>query len=206
MKYLLISILLFLTFFGHSQDNPEPVITSSGKYVIVYSTPFSCCVDLGSFLRLYDSSSNNLIQKIQTRPGESELDDWDKAKFDSIENKVKSLLNVKKYYKMTPINKDSIRIIKHNLEHKLSVEILLKGNKYESKIFKMNSIEYDDSFCCLSEIKKGFECKIRPTITNIWTDANKKMLLLEYGISDHQANGCSKGPFFKMVGLIAKVK
>ena len=63
MKYNLLPflVLLFLTLFTYSQ-NEAPVSSDSGAYVIVNYSPYSCCVDLGSFLRVYDVTCNTVIE------------------------------------------------------------------------------------------------------------------------------------------------
>ncbi len=174
-----------------------PVASYNGQYIIVKFHNYSCCFDDGEFLRLY--SQNEEVQTIQIY--HSEDVEWTDATFDSVKIKIEHLINARNYYAMTFISKYNIKNIKQNSEVELAIEIFLNNEKYESKPFKMDSIRYKDSGCCLGGIiEKDYECKTFPDLINIWIDANKKMILIEYGII-HGLDGCDRGPFFKMVDL-----
>jgi len=175
-----------------------PAATYSGRYVIVKTSPYSCCYFDGYVLQLYDMSCNKIVQQIQIAP--SEDDKWTDATFDSLRIQVGDMINAGNYYTMTAIHKDSSKIIKQNSEIDSSIELIINNKIYKSKTFKLDSIEYGDSWCCLGLIENDYECKIPPSIINIWMDARERLILLEYGIM-HAADGCERGPFFKTIDL-----
>ena len=176
-----------------------PAATYNGQYVIVNTDIYSCCFDDGNFLRLYDITGNEEVKPIQTFPAEDV--EWDDATFDSVRIQVEDMINARNYYTMTAIHEDSSKVIKQNPGVDLSIEMIFNNKIYESKIFKIDSIEYGDSRCCLGFIKKDYNCKIFPRIMNISMDARERMILVEYGII-HGASSCDSGPFFKTVDLI----
>lgn len=144
---------------------------------------------------------NDFTQPLKVGPDED--NEWDDTKYDSISVQVKALMGNRKFFEMEPISIDSSKIIQQDSIPTLNVEFLFNGKKYLSKPFQLDFVEYDDSFCCTGFIE-DYDCKLFPEhFENIWIVSDKKILLLEYGII-HQANGCDRGPFFKIINYTKK--
>ena len=167
-----------------------PVISDNDHYVIVKFGENSCCYDNGTFLRLYEGNRENWT--IQTYPAEDV--EWTDAAFDSVKVKVRQLIGIKKYFAMALVSKYKIK----NSGAALSIEFLT-NKTYRSKPFKIDSIRYENSSCCLGGvIEENYNCKISPGIQKIWIDKHNQVLLIEYGII-HGANGCDRGPFLRLL-------
>ena len=168
-----------------------PAVSHDGQSIIVKFSNYSCCYYDGAFLRLYDQGQE--IQTIQTEPEEDI--EWSDADFDSAKVKIERLMELKRYHEMTPVAEYKI----NDSGTSRSVELSMNEITYQSASFKLDSIQYESSFCCLGGvIEENYDCKIEPGIKNIWIDTTGGVVLLEYGIVS-DANGCDRGPFFKII-------
>lgn len=174
-----------------------PAMSYNGRYTIISYNNYSCCYYDGTFLQI---NKKEFSKTIQISPQEDI--EWNKATIDSIKTEIKKqLASTNSYYGMTLIKNHNTKILRQHQMGELSIQVSHNNEIYESKPFKIDSIRYTDSRCCLGgDIKTGYICKIFPEIMNTWIDARKKMILLEYGIV-HGLNGCDRGPFFKTVDL-----
>ncbi|MEM9338343.1 MAG: hypothetical protein AAGA66_06405, partial [Bacteroidota bacterium] len=176
-----------------NSDIGMPVASNDGQYVLVKFYHYSCCYDDGAFLRLYNGDKK--VRTIQTAPAEDI--EWSDAVFDSVKIKIRQLVGARSYYAMTSVPTYEIK----DSGEAWSIDLVIGSKTHQSKPFKIDSIRYGDSSCCLGGmIEEEQPCKMVPDIQNIWIDKSKNMMLLEYGVVSG-LNGCDRGPFFKTVAL-----
>ncbi len=172
-----------------------PAISEDGSHYIVISNKYSCCLDFGDILQKIRTSDEKVVKEIKVTSGEEDPQ-FTVEKKKVIHDEVNKLLD-DRYISLTTIQK--FELVSDKTQETSHVKTGLNNHIYVSEKFTLPKIEFP-GYCC-GDMEDEGHCMVDQTIQHLWIDFDSEMLLLESGFVHSVADGCDRGPFYKMISI-----